>query len=905
MPALWWAACYLAFLLVFASLAGPGWRWVSASYHFHQFKRRQEQDGNGNGGVSGDKALTKSLRARNRELLDGGNTLLRDHVALLARHKLKEAKWAAEREAAQEENRKLRIVLDENLQEVDRLRARSARVHPDETESDGRHRQHVAPHRQTLEQDEHEKQREALKKKLRELEVQLEGAKAQSARAAAMEAELQRKDTEMASIREQSAAFEARNRVLAIAVAMRKKEMTAAGATAGAAAAEAPSGAVGVDRRQLEEYTGLMEEELRKLRRAHAEHMKQTMEAAPGLVTAKERPMKMQCEQLTKERGALQAQVQELQKQIGLATANRQATKESEAMHWAIEMAALERNFQEAKTRNLEAMQELGDKGRRERAALEKEIERLSAQVSVDTTAKQLWDRERAELQRQFKEAATALEGARRGDSTVVQALADEKDAIRKQWEEDKAELDKKRNELKVAQEHLTDLQAQLKGALVAHTVLVDEKEGVRKQWAVDKAELDGMQDELKCVQEKLEAATQKHLQNIVAEAALDAQLEETEAMGKREKDAHRRELEEARAATQEKAGEFVGLSQAAERLRQELVKMQAMVQTKGGQAHGEWHKEKLALEDTVRQMHLQLEKLMQERQAAATTQKRWEQEKIQLLHKVGETTAASEWARRVHLANKEQTIKAWSQKQAIWREHHTALLHRLGALEQKNSALQFEAQQFKEEKAGDMQHFQKVKSDAKGCFEEAKRLQGENTKLQADRDDALVKSKVLGDEKDAIRKQWAEDKAESDKRRDELKVTQEQLTKMQAQLRDALVTHKTFTIEKDAIRQQWAVERAELNRKQDELKTVQEKFEAATKKQLQDTIAKAALEAQLEETEAMGKQEKDAHRRELEEVRAVTQAKTKACPNIFDMLSPPSSSPPMTAPHPPPSILL
>ena len=117
-----------------------------------------------------------------------------------------------------------------------------------------------------------------MKKKLRELEVQLGGTKAQSARAAAMEAELQRKDTEMASIRKQSAAFEARNRVLAMAVAMRKKEMTAAGATAGAAAAEAPSGAVGVDRRQLEEYTGLMEEELEKLRRAHAEHMKQTTE---------------------------------------------------------------------------------------------------------------------------------------------------------------------------------------------------------------------------------------------------------------------------------------------------------------------------------------------------------------------------------------------------------------------------------------------------------------------------------------------------------------------------------------------------------------------------------------------------------------------------------------------------
>lgn len=238
---------------------------------------------------------------------------------------------------------------------------------------------------------------------------------------------------------------------------------------------------------------------------------------------------------------------------------------------------------------------------------------------------------------------------------------------------------------------------------------------------------------------------------------------------------------------------------------------MQAAVQTKGEQAPGEWHKEKLALEDMVRQMHLQLENLMQEWQAAATTQKRWEEEKVQLLRKVGETTAASEGARQVHLADKEQTIKAWSQKQATWWEQQTALLHRLGALEQKNSALQFEAQQLKEEKArwaGDMHHFQKVKSDAKGCFEALKRLQGENSKLQAERDDALVKKKALVDEKEKhmqeAEKITSATKSWYDKR------LQGENTKLHAQLDDALVKNKALGDEKDAICKQWAEDKAE-----------------------------------------------------------------------------------------------
>jgi len=922
LPALWWAAYYLAALLVVASLAGPGWRWISAGYHFHQSKRRREQDGTGHGGTSSDTALTKSLRARNRELLDVGNTLHRDHVALLARHKLEGAKWAAQREAAREENHKLRVVLEANLQEVERLKARNAR---DETESDSRHRQHVAPH--NLEQKEQEKQREALEKNIRELEAQLEGAKAQSARAAAMEAELQRKDAEIASIRKESTALEARNRVLAMAVAMRKKEI--AGAPVGAAAAGAPAGAVGDDQRHLEDYAHLLEEELEKLRRTHAEHVKQTMEAAPGLAGAREGLWKMLCEQLTKERGALQAQVQELQKQIGLVTADRQATKEGEAMQWAVEKAALERTIQEMKSRNLEAMQELEDKGRLERAALNKKIERLSANVLASTKAKKLWEWEKTKFERRLKDATTVLEETKRGNSTA-QALVDENDAIRKQWAEDEAKLDKKQNEMKAVQEQLTNVQAQLKGASVAQKTLANEKEWVRKGWAVDKAELERKQEQLKVMQEQLDAATQKQLQDTIAKAALAVQLEETEAMDKREKDAYRQELEKARAAMQAKVEECAGLGEVAERLLRELGEMQAMVQTKLEQVPSEWQKDKVALEDTVRQLHLQLGKLMQERQAAATAQNRWEEERAQLMRKVGDTIAVSEGAKRVHFAEKDATIKAWSQKQALWLEERTANQRRLSALEQKNTDLQFEAQQHKNEKArwaGEIQHLQKAKIEARGWYERAEllnevntklqakldvalvekkalmdenvkhtqelekvtsasqswfgktdRLQGEKTKVQALLDDVLNKNKVLENEKDAIRKEWAEDKAEMDKKQIEMKAVQEQLTNVQAQLKGALVAHKALTDEKDAIRKQWAVERAELNRKQKELKVVQEKLDAASQRQLQDTFANVALEAQLGEMEAMGKREKDAHRQELEEARAVTQAKTKEC---------------------------
>lgn len=46
-------------------------------------------------------------------------------------------------------------------------------------------------------------------------------------------------------------------------------------------------------------------------------------------------------------------------------------------MQWTIEKAALKRKFRDSSAQNLENMQELDERGRRERATLEKKIEGL------------------------------------------------------------------------------------------------------------------------------------------------------------------------------------------------------------------------------------------------------------------------------------------------------------------------------------------------------------------------------------------------------------------------------------------------------------------------------------------------------------------------------------------------
>lgn len=63
-------------------------------------------------------------------------------------------------------------------------------------------------------------------------------------------------------------------------------------------------------------------------------------------------------------------------------------------------------------------------------------------------------------MQCHLEEAAKVVEGVRHWDCNKAQVLVDEKSAIRKQWETDKAELDKTQKELKTVQERVNCLQA-------------------------------------------------------------------------------------------------------------------------------------------------------------------------------------------------------------------------------------------------------------------------------------------------------------------------------------------------------------------------------------------------------------------------------------------------------------